>query len=309
MQLAASGSPARAATRAITSLPRSVPAATTAVAPMRSAVSADDRAPRRRARSRVSPSCAARRGRRRRRARAAPLVGADQQRLRRARPSERARAVERLQRRPRRPPRWIERRAVHQATPICSSRSTTAGAASAPSPRTSACLALPSGTTRRTRSRREAGRARRRRVDAASTGPHAAGHRRVARQVEALEHRHDGGQRQRVDVAAAARLLLAAHAAPPSTATPLRPVAHGRPSARATRRPTWKPPESADSLPKKIRSNGPVAASSARDRRGDRGRGRLRIPLAAVGLEVDGAARCPSPSRRAAARRPRPGRA
>ena len=44
----------------------------------------------------------------------------------------------------------------------------------------------------------------------------------------------------------------------------LRPVTHGRPSPYATRIPTWKPPESADSLPKKMMSNGPFAASSAR---------------------------------------------
>ena len=51
--------------------------------------------------------------------------------------------------------------------------------------------------------------------------------------------------------------------------------------------PTWKPPESADSLPNRIRSNGPPAASSAADGVDDRRRGRDRIPVAAVGLEQD----------------------
>ena len=38
-----------------------------------------------------------------------------------------------------------------------------------------------------------------------------------------------------------------------------------------------------------MRSNGPDAASSARDRLGDRGHGRLGVELAAVGLQMDGA--------------------
>src|SRR4051794_17928871 len=44
----------------------------------------------------------------------------------------------------------------------------------------------------------------------------------------------------------------------------LTPVTHGRSSAAATRMPTWKPPLSADSLPNRIRSNGPFSASSER---------------------------------------------
>ncbi len=69
----------------------------------------------------------------------------------------------------------------------------------------------------------------------------------------------------------------------------MRPVATGRPSAYATRIPTWKPPESADSLPKKTRSNAPLARLVDADRLDDRAGGRLRIPLFAVGDEVDGA--------------------
>ena len=53
--------------------------------------------------------------------------------------------------------------------------------------------------------------------------------------------------------------------------------------------PTWKPPESADSLPTRMRSNGPPSASSARIGVDERGRRRDRIPVRAVGLEVDGA--------------------
>ena len=42
---------------------------------------------------------------------------------------------------------------------------------------------------------------------------------------------------------------------------PLIPFTIGRPRAWATRMPTWNPPESAASLPKSSRSNGPSAAS------------------------------------------------
>ena len=61
----------------------------------------------------------------------------------------------------------------------------------------------------------------------------------------------------------------------------------GRPSATATRTPTWKSPVSAASLPKRIRSNGAVRGLLGLDRLGDRAGGRDRVPLAAVGLEQD----------------------
>ena len=125
------------------------------------------------------------------------------------------------------------------ATPICSRSSTTAAAASGPRPSTSACFASPSGTTSRERSSREAGRA----GVVASSGLRPArirpGHRRVARQVQPLEHGH-------APRAAAARRRRGRRRPParsgpqpPSTTTLLSPVAQGRPSAYATRRPTW----------------------------------------------------------------------
>ena len=60
---------------------------------------------------------------------------------------------------------------------------------------------------------------------------------------------------------------------------PLMPLTIGRPSAWATRMPTWKPPESADSLPNRIRSNGAVGRLEVGDRRGDRRRSALWIPV------------------------------
>ena len=65
------------------------------------------------------------------------------------------------------------------------------------------------------------------------------------------------------------------------------PVATGRPSACATRIPIWKLPESADSFPKNTRSKGPLGRLVVADRLDDRARRRLRVPLLAVGDEVD----------------------
>ena len=76
---------------------------------------------------------------------------------------------------------------------------------------------------------------------------------------------------------------------PPSTTTPLSPVAQGRPSACATRSPTWKPPESADSLPKKIEVERARRGLVGADRLDDRAGRRLGIPFLAVGDEVDAA--------------------
>ena len=67
----------------------------------------------------------------------------------------------------------------------------------------------------------------------------------------------------------------------------MRPVATGRPSAYATRIPIWYPPASADSFPKKIRSNGPFADSSRADRLDDRACRRLGVPLLLARDEVD----------------------
>ena len=49
---------------------------------------------------------------------------------------------------------------------------------------------------------------------------------------------------------------------PSSTDRAFSPVTIGRPNACATRIPTWYPPESADSLPKITKSNGPPEPSS-----------------------------------------------
>ena len=65
---------------------------------------------------------------------------------------------------------------------------TTAGAASAPSPRISACLPWPGGTTSRSFSSRASGRSGVLRVDRLLAGAQLGRHRRVARQVDALEH-------------------------------------------------------------------------------------------------------------------------
>ena len=48
---------------------------------------------------------------------------------------------------------------------------------------------------------------------------------------------------------------------PPSSDSALAPLTTGRPRARATRMPTWNPPESADSLPNRMRSNGAPGSS------------------------------------------------
>ena len=74
-------------------------------------------------------------------------------------------------------------------------------------------------------------------------------HGRVARQVDPLEHAHDGGQRQVVDVAAAGHLLLAARAA---VRRPRGPSARSRSAGRA-RRPPGCPPGSCPRRPTRCR--------------------------------------------------------
>ena len=72
-------------------------------------------------------------------------------------------------------------------------------------------------------------------------------------------HADDGGHRQLVDLDASRRTRAGR-----DTRRRLRrrcllmPFTIGRPSAYATRTPTWNPPESADSLPNRIRSNATV---------------------------------------------------
>ncbi len=167
-------------------------------------------------------------------------------------------------------------------------------------------LALPAGTTRRSFSSRGSG-ASASSLDRLPLRAQLRRHRRVARQVEALEHRDHGGQRQVVDVAAAGRPPARSARVAPSTATPFRPVATGRPSACATRMPTWKPPESADSLPKKIRSKAVPPRPP-----GSRRRSPPRSPAGPTPRRRSRAGsrgRRRSPARRGSAPRPRAGRA
>ena len=130
----------------------------------------------------------------RHRARRAPAAapappGADEQRLDRL-----AAAAARERRAPaatarRRPPRSCSTRtSTVMPPPARASRSTTAGAASAPSPRISACLPCPSGTTSRSLLEPRLGPLGRERLDRLLARAQLRRHRRVARQVDALEH-------------------------------------------------------------------------------------------------------------------------
>ena len=65
------------------------------------------------------------------------------------------------------------------------------------------------------------------------------------------------------DLNDAANALRLIEAVASLTVSLLAPVIIGRSSARATLTPTWKPPESADSLPKRSRSKGPSAPTSS----------------------------------------------
>ena len=125
------------------------------------------------------------------------------------------------------------------ATPICWSTSTTRGAAAAPSPSTSACLPSPSGTTSRSFSSRCSGRVGRSGLERLSLRAKPARDGRVARQVEPFLHADDGRQGEDVDVAAARRPPARSARSRPRPTRALSPVAIGRPSACATRMPTW----------------------------------------------------------------------
>ena len=83
------------------------------------------------------------------------------------------------------------------ATPSCCITSTTRGAAAGPSPRISACLREPSGTTSRSFSSFDAGRSTGTRVERLGLRAQLRRHRRIARQVQAFLHRHDRRQRRR----------------------------------------------------------------------------------------------------------------
>ena len=191
---------------------------------------------------------------------------------------------------------------AHPATPISRIISTT-GAASGPLPRISACLpcrAAPRGAA----SRAAAGRSGLR----CSTGFERAQlrrDRRVARQVDPLEHAHHGPGEVLVDVAPAGHLLLAARAA----------VVH-RQSLQAGRD---RPPERvrhADAhlvvarVGRLVAEHDQVEAAArgllGLDRLDDRrGRG-LRVPLLAVGHEVHAAVARRSRASRGSAPPPRP---
>ena len=307
VQFAASGSPSRTAARAIASVAGPEPGATIAVAPILLGQRADDRRPgirRERVERVVLGDVGDRDGHALRRLGAARP---DQQRVRVA--PEAGRQRERLQRDVGRGAVGVlDENEVHDATPICSRRSTTAAAASGPWPSTSACFASPAGTTSRARSSRDAGPRGRRRLERLAPGAHPPGHRRVARQVEPLEHGDHRGQRQLVDVAAAADLLLAADdaavdddALEPGRAGPAERVRDAQPDLEAAG--VGRLVAEEDQVE---RARGGLVGA---DRLDDRARGRLGIPLLAVGDEVDARGRRRSPWRRAAAPRRRPGRA
>ena len=164
MQLAASGTSRSAAAWAMTSLPRSVPGPTTAVAPSRPASSTIASAIACGAyEAKTSPSAtcsvdtpwsaSAARG-------ACDCIVTSGNGLHLASAPVGAREGERLQRRLVDLARGVlEVDEDAHATPICWSTSTTRGAAAAPSPSTSACLPSPSGTTSRSFSSRCSGRA------------------------------------------------------------------------------------------------------------------------------------------------------
>ena len=175
---------------------------------------------------------------------------------------------------------------VHDATPICSRRSTTAAAASAPLPRTSACFDSP-GRNDEPGSfealRRALGRAH---VEGLAPGAHAPRHRRVPRQVEPFENGDDCRQGQLVDVAASTLFLLTsrnatvdADALQPGRARPTERVRHAKPDLKAA------------GIGGLVAEEDEVegAGSSLVGSHGcdDRAGGRLGIPLLAVGDEVD----------------------
>ena len=87
--------------------------------------------------------------------------------------------------------------------------------------------------------------------------------RRIAGKVDALLDPEYGRHRQFVFLDAGCRTRAGRRACRRRSSIPLIPLTIGRPSASATRTPTWNPPESADSLPNRIRSNVPPVASSA----------------------------------------------
>ena len=205
---AANGWSSRAATCASSSLPRSEPAATIVSAPCRGL---DERG--------------------RPRGRRVRAVDRD-----RAHVAERAREPERLQRQV--VVRLDEDEDAH-ATPSACITSTTRGAAAAPSPRISACLPWPSGSDEPEllELRRRAAPARR--LRAASTSP-AAGPAPTGSAAGSVPRARSGRREAALRRRRARRLTSRSQRTRPSpTSIFFSPVTTGRPSAYATRIPTW----------------------------------------------------------------------
>ena len=147
-------------------------------------------------------------------------------------------------------PRLDEQRARPSGHPQLAHDLDHRGAASGPWPRISACLPWPGGTTRRSFSSRASGRSGVRRLDRLRARAQLRRHRRVARQVDALEHAHHGGQRQR-------RRRRGRRAPPARSARgrppPTGPSARSRPAGRA-RTPRGCRPGSCPSRPTRCRT-------------------------------------------------------
>ena len=176
----------------------------------------------------------------------------------------------------------------HHATPSRRRTSTTAGAAAGPSPSSSACRPGPRGRCEAHQLQPRRAGFRLGALDRLAPGAQLRGHGRIARQVDPLLDRHDRRERDDVDIAARADLLLAAHVAV-LHAEALEPR-----HARAAQRVGDADPDLVVGVVGGLRPEddqiGVVARRTLgldpRDKRGGRG---LRVPVGAVGHQVDGA--------------------
>ena len=190
------------------------------------------------------------------------------------------------------------------ATPSCCMTSTTFGAASAPWPRISACLPCPSGTTSRSFSSFDSGPRRLDDGQRLRLRAQPARHRRIARQVQAFEHRQHRGQRHLVHVARAAGVALDARAA--VAMLDLLQPGHDRQPERIR---DADPHLVVARIRRLVAEQQQVERLLAAHCVDDRSRGRLRIPLGSVRLAAGSRGRRRSPCSRAAAPPPPPGRA
>ena len=167
-------------------------------------------------------------------------------------------------------------------TPSSCSSSTTRGAAAAPSPRTSASLPCPSGTSSRSFSSCAASRSHRGSRERLLLRAQLAGDGRVARQVQPFEHGQHRRQRSLVHVARPADVALAAHAA--LAGLDLLQPGDDRESERVR---DADPDLEARGVRRLVAEEEKVERLLGADRLDDRRRGRLRVPLLALRLEQD----------------------